>query len=147
MGDVIELRTRQAREANDDVVYLETVRGDSVEPTARAGDVWVYRAAGRFDRPGIYLFSDGQCYPVAKRLEPVPGRPGRVRVNSDNSLYGPQEVDLAGLQILGGVVGIVTALGLNKRLHGLPDFNQINTYAVDRFSVALDVRNRLDNEC
>jgi phage repressor protein C with HTH and peptisase S24 domain len=108
MGEVIEFRPQQAQlPAEDETVYLHPVRGDSMEPTARHGDVWIYRAADRYEGPGVYAVTDG-CYPQFKRLEAVPGtQPGRVLIQSDNPLYGPQEVDLAGLQILGRVAGVI----------------------------------------
>lgn len=105
MGEVIEFRPQRAPTGQDETVYLHPVRGDSMEPLARDGDVWIYRAQDRFTGPGVYAITDG-CYPQFKRLEPVPGGgPGMVRILSDNPLYRAQEVDLAGLQILGRVVG------------------------------------------
>lgn len=105
MGEVIQFRSRQNRTpGDDDTVHVALVRGDSMMPTAGPGDVWVFRAADRYDGPGIYCITDG-CYPQFKRLEA--SDVGRVLIVSDNPLYGPQEVGLGGLQILGIAVAVM----------------------------------------
>ncbi|MEI8180761.1 S24 family peptidase [Aestuariivirga sp.] len=109
MGEVIQFQSKRDRTPGDDeIVHTHVVRGDSMEPTARHGDVWVYRPADRFTGPGVYALTDGLSYPVFKRLGPVPGAGStRVAILSDNPAYERREADLAGLQILGRVVGVI----------------------------------------
>ena len=108
MGDIIQFRGAKRRPENDETVFLHPVWGDSMEPTARHGDVWIYEAADRFTGPGVYAITDGPSCPQFKRLEPVPGS-GEVRVLicSDNPAYDPQEVTLVDVDILGRVCGVI----------------------------------------
>ena len=108
MGDIVQFRGAKRRPDNEEAVFLHPVRGDSMEPTARHGDVWIYEAADRFTGAGVYAITDGPSYPEFRRLQPVPGSgAARVLICSDNPAYEPQEADLAGLQILGAVVALM----------------------------------------
>lgn len=108
MGEIVQFRGAKCHPDNDETVFLHPVRGDSMEPTARHGDVWIYEAVDRFTGPGVYAITDGPSYPQFRRLQPVPGSgEARVLIVSDNPLYRPQEVALADVDILGRVSGII----------------------------------------
>lgn len=85
MGEIVQLSVNWFQ-SGDEVVHLHPVVGDAMEPTARTGDVWVFRAADLYDGPGIYAISDGLSYPQFRMLEKVPA---------------------CGLQILGMAVAVV----------------------------------------
>ena len=65
MGEIIQFRSRELHGPGDDeVVLLHPVRGDSMEPLARDGEVWIYRAQNRFNGPGVYAIAGKLSYPA-----------------------------------------------------------------------------------
>ncbi len=85
------------------VIFVE---GDSMTPTLNPGDIMlVVKDHGTMPQDGIYVISlDGTL--LVKRLQKLLG--GRIAIQSDNSNYRPQEVDLkqahADFCIIGRVV-------------------------------------------
>lgn len=81
-------------EFSDDLVRLRgdeigiTVRGESMEPTYRSGDVVIIRPQEHFDGDGIYVIADSDGLFMLKRLQKVPSPDGDViKVLSDNAAY------------------------------------------------------------
>ena len=87
-----------------DKLALITARGDSMEPAIGDGDLMLLdmRELRTLD-PSIYVVRMEQSL-VAKRLQRLTD--GRVRINSDNPLYGSETVHSEEIQILGRVVWI-----------------------------------------
>ena len=83
---------------------LITARGDSMEPAIGDGDLMLLdmRELRTLD-PSIYVVRMDQSL-VAKRLQRLTD--GRIRINSDNPLYGSETVRHEEIQILGRVVWI-----------------------------------------
>lgn len=83
---------------------LITARGDSMEPAIGDGDLMLLdmRELRTLD-PSIYVVRMDQSL-VAKRLQLL--MDGRVRINSDNPMYGSETVRYEEIQILGRVVWI-----------------------------------------
>lgn len=87
-----------------DKLALITARGDSMEPAIGDGDLMLLdmRELRTLD-PSIYIVRMDQSL-VAKRLQRL--MDGRVRINSDNPLYGSETVHHEEIHILGRVVWI-----------------------------------------
>lgn len=87
-----------------DKLALITARGDSMEPAIGDGDMMLLdmRELRTLD-PSIYVVRIDQSL-VAKRLQRMTD--GRIRINSDNPLYGSETVRHDEIHILGRVVWI-----------------------------------------
>ncbi len=83
---------------------LITARGDSMEPAIGDGDLLLLdmREIRTLD-PSIYVVRMDQSL-IAKRLQRL--LDGRIRIQSDNPLYGAEEVYPHEVQILGRIVWI-----------------------------------------
>ena len=74
-------------------LWLIRVRGDSMEPTLRSGDVvLVDSRATSPNHDGIYILRMGDSV-LVKRLQVMPGR--KIRVTSDNPAFSPWIIDPA----------------------------------------------------
>ena len=84
---------------------LIQVRGDSMEPTLRAGDlVMVDLSDQTIAQPGIFALYEGHGT-VVKRVEAIPGsEPPKVRLLSDNPRHSAYDVLAQYVSIAGRVV-------------------------------------------
>lgn len=92
--------------ANPSDLCLVDVKGNSMEPTLRAGDsILIDLRARTPDYEGMYLLKMGQML-LLKNLQALPG--AKVQVNSDNPAFEPFTINLSDLgneiAILGRVV-------------------------------------------
>ncbi len=87
-----------------DGLSLIYVRGESMEPTLRSGELILVDTKSTQPREGIHVLRLDDAL-LVKRLHPLPGR--RLKVVSDNPIYEPFEVDLAQENI--AIVGRVLA--------------------------------------
>jgi phage repressor protein C with HTH and peptisase S24 domain len=102
---------RDALGARASELRLIGVKGDSMEPTLKSGDIIMLNIADRASTPpGIFVLFDGVGL-VAKRLEPVPNsEPPRVRIISDNPRYDTYERTVEEITVVGRVVWFARAL-------------------------------------
>lgn len=93
------------RGINPQAARALTVRGDSMEPTIRSGDVLlVDTSKDRVEDNGIYVVVSGG-YVLVKRIHPR--RDGSLMLISDNQTYPPEEVpvdDVDGFHVAGRVM-------------------------------------------
>lgn len=91
--------------AHSEALRLIHVKGDSMEPTLRSGDIIMIDSSVKSpSQGGIFVLDDGIGL-VAKRLESVFGPKGpSVRVISDNPLYPSYERSMDEVRIIGKVV-------------------------------------------
>lgn len=86
---------------------LTDLGGDSMLPTIREGDMGMLLLPGedvRFQSGAVYALWDGQGL-LVKRLETVAGRPGMLRVISDNrAIHEPYEVSADDVRIIGRLI-------------------------------------------
>jgi DNA-binding transcriptional regulator YdaS (Cro superfamily) len=92
-------------------VMLVEIRGDSMFPTLSHGDrAFVDTSHKQPSPPGVYAVWDGFGL-VAKRIEIIPlTEPVRVRLVSDNKNHREYEVTLDEANIVGRIIGKVTAM-------------------------------------
>lgn len=93
-------------------VFLMNVKGSSMDPTIRDGDIIMIDTGRKRIYDGyIYALGIGETIAI-KRLETLPG--GRIRIISDNrSEFPPYEINAQDLRLLGQVIW--TARELVKR--------------------------------
>lgn len=93
-------------------VFLMNVKGPSMDPTIRDGDIIMVDTGRKRIYDGyIYALGIGQTIAI-KRLETLPG--GRIRIISDNrNEFPPYEINAQDLRLLGQVIW--TARELVKR--------------------------------
>lgn len=91
-----------------DKLVAVTVRGDSMEPTLRNGDIIICDSLG-WDGEGIYAITmEGQGY-----VKRIAKRPQKVLIQSDNPIYTPYEISAeevgenGSLQVIGRVRCII----------------------------------------
>jgi transcriptional regulator with XRE-family HTH domain len=96
-----ELRSRDL-----DLIRIVTLEGDSMAGTLEPGDK-VIVDLGRTvpSPPGLFVLWDGLAQ-VAKRLEYIEGsEPARIRIISDNRVYGTYERTMEEVHIVGRIMG------------------------------------------
>lgn len=99
----------EARVAPNRTVILPVV-GDSMFPNYISGDrVLIDLSQNQLLQDAVYAISDGQSPPQIKRLQRVLfAKPERVKILSDNATYSSEEHDLANVQIIGRVCGVIS---------------------------------------
>lgn len=95
--------------SNPESAIVLGIQGDSMMPNYAPGDkVIVDLSEHQLRADGVYLISDGFSEPQIKRLQRVLfAAPPRCRIISDNPSYEAQEVEVAGVKILGKVAAYV----------------------------------------
>lgn len=82
---------------------LHEVRGDTMDPTFRDGDIAIVdRAQQRLTREGLWLLSFGEGLEAVRRIHPGGGR---ALVICDNPAYETEQVGYGDLRVVGRVVG------------------------------------------
>ncbi len=98
--------------ANPNSVTILPIKGDSMEPTIRSGELALIEKLDPSDQPGdgIYVIRVEEAIAV-KRLQFFPNK--HIKVSSDNPLFSPYEVtpdNINDFAILGRVLVILRAL-------------------------------------
>ena len=99
------------REAVNDPTraIVMSIEGDSMLPNYAPGDrVVIDLSATELRADGVYLITDGDSPPQAKRLQRIMfTMPQRVAIISDNPAYQRVETDLAAVRVLGKISAYV----------------------------------------
>lgn len=100
----------ELRVAPSDVQIIE-VMGNSMEPTLKPGDRVMIDTSHKHPSPdGVYALFDGMGV-IVKSIKYIMGSdPVRIKVISDNPIYGSEELILDGAHIIGRVVCKVSAM-------------------------------------
>ncbi len=89
-------------------VGVELVEGDEMADTFSAGDAVIIDKTKLMPSPsGIFVVLQAGAK-VVRRLQLL--SESTVRVSCDNRLYGPVDIDLATVQIVGRVVGRIARI-------------------------------------
>ncbi len=96
-------------EANAARTIVMEVVGDSMQPNYQPGDrVMVDLTQTRMVADTVYAISDGFSEPQIKRLQRIPfSDPARVNIISDNPALDNFEAELAQVQIIGRICGVI----------------------------------------
>jgi phage repressor protein C with HTH and peptisase S24 domain len=96
-------------QCNPDSMAIIKVRGDSMLPTIRPGEMVVIEKTHDLVTDGLYVVRMDNGVVVVKRIQTLPG--GKISVISDNSVYPAYTVNLAGgedIAVIGRVIAILS---------------------------------------
>lgn len=100
-------------QCNPDHLMIVRVRGDSMTPTIKPGEMVVIdKTTNAFATDGLYVMRIHGDSVVVKRIQTLPG--GKINVISDNKAYPSYQVDLSDCDDMAVIGRVMTIIAMEK---------------------------------
>jgi transcriptional regulator with XRE-family HTH domain len=99
-------------QCNPDNMAIIKVRGDSMLPTIKPGEMVVIEKTHELTSDGLYVMRMNGGTIVVKRIQSLPG--GQLNVISDNQIYPPYSIDLKQCDDIAVVGRVIAVLSIER---------------------------------